>query len=204
MVKAASEMMRGMTQSESSEVERVHAAWERIERWYAENAPEWELPGGTSDADIDELEQQLDVTFPAAFRASLLRHDGIPDPWWPQGELESVEGIRSSWESWTNLLEDGSFDEANGFVEDNPALKRSWWWRGWVPIDRDGASNGACLDLDPGPAGRVGQVIDMDHEVGPSGPHYEDFAAYLEETAEALEDGYYIVNDDQLDEYCEE
>lgn len=59
--------------------------------------------------------------------------------------------------------------------------------------------NGATVDLTPGTAGSVGQVIDMDHEVGASGPIADDIVDYLEQLAAAL-DKYQIVDGEQVEE----
>ncbi len=35
---------------------------------------------------------------------------------------------------------------------------------GWIPFADDGGGNPYCLDLTPGPAGRVGQVVQLEHD----------------------------------------
>ena len=40
---------------------------------------------------------------------------------------------------------------------------RSWWWHPeWIPLLRSESGVRLCLDLAPGPAGQVGQMIQLD------------------------------------------
>jgi len=179
-----------------SQVERVNAAWDRIEKWFSEKAPDMELGAGAGAADITALETHIGVALPEELKASLMRHNGVEN--WTKGELLSTEGIKREWSCWAGLVDDGTFDDCTG--EENDCLQKCWFDKSWIPIDADGGGNGACLDLNPGSKGTVGQIIDMDHEVGASGPQFADFAAYLEETAKMLEGGKYSVEDGYLEE----
>ena len=180
-----------------SAVERVNKAWDRIDAWYAKNAPDWTLPGGATDAEIDALAAHLKLTFPEEFRVSLKRHNGIPEGQWPKNWLNPVKEIQSEWDSWTELCKK---DESMEATEKSDAYQNKFWCEGWVPIDSDGGGNGFVMDLAPGPKGREGQILFFDHESGPDGPRFQDFAGYLEEIANELEKGRYVVNDDFLEE----
>ena len=179
-------------------VERVNKAWDRIDAWYKKNAPSWELPKGATDAEIDELAKHMNLTFPEEFRVSLKRHNGIDEGQWPKSCLNSIERIKSEWDVWTDLLNGGDFDESK--VDSEGVFEPKWWSAKWVPIDADGAGNGSVMDLAPGPKGKMTQILDMDHETGPSGPLYPDFPAYLEDMANKFEKGNFAVEDDYLEE----
>ncbi|GAA0595167.1 SMI1/KNR4 family protein [Streptomyces crystallinus] len=175
----------------------VASVWEDIEQWYAaQGGPHLLLPPAR-DEQIDSVEATLGVQLPEEVRTSLRRHDGTADGGWPKGRLLSCDGILSETGVWRELLADGTFDDLKGFHSGGKALKPGWWNTGWVCVDADGAGNGSALDLSPGPEGKVGQVIDMDHEVGPSGPIAGDFVGYLRDIAARLEefsvvDGQYV------------
>ncbi|OAR22076.1 hypothetical protein A8W25_29910 [Streptomyces sp. ERV7] len=175
----------------------VAAVWEDIERWYAaQGAAHLILPPAT-DEQIASVESTLGLQLPEEVKASLRRHDGSADGGWPKGRLLSCDGILSETAVWRDLLADGTFDDLKDFHSGGKALKAGWWNTGWVSVDADGAGNGSVLDLAPGPEGKVGQVIDMDHEVGPSGPIASDFVGYLTDVAARLEefsvvDGEYV------------
>lgn len=166
----------------------VAAVWDDIERWYdAQGAARVLQPPATQEQ-IAAVESTLGVELPAQVKASLRRHDGTPDGGWPKGRLLSCDGILGETGVWRSLLADGTFDNHKDFHSGGDALKPGWWNTGWVCLDADGAGNGSVLDLSPGPAGKVGQVIDMDHEVGPSGPLANDFVGYLTDVAARLEE----------------
>ena len=63
-----------------TDTERVNLAWDKIERWYSQNAPktsEWTLSSGASLSSIQDLENHLNIPLPEAFKASLERRNGI-------------------------------------------------------------------------------------------------------------------------------
>ncbi|MFX0538413.1 SMI1/KNR4 family protein [Ornithinimicrobium sp. Y1847] len=168
----------------------VDAVWDRIEAAFEAAGLADDLQPGASPEAIAEVEEHLGVKMPEDLRASLARHDGCYDSW-PTGSLLGTRGIRSEADVWNELLADGTFDasaehDAGG---GSGAVGQGWWRRGWIPLDADGAGNGAVVDTDPGPQGQVGQVLDMDHEVGPSGPKHDSVLAYLRDLAEQLESG---------------
>ena len=171
-----------------NETERVIAAWEKIEQWYTQHASNLTLPEGASDADIQALETHLDLQFPEPFKASLRRHNGSENERWPKVRLLSLKGIQDESKVWNSI----KFDE-EVTVEDG-TLEETWWSKKWVPIDADGGGNGSCLDLGPGPNGKVGQIIFMDHELGAE-LMYPDYAAYLETIATDLEANKYVVTE---------
>ena len=67
------------TEPDAATVARVDAAWERIEKWLADYAPAAlvSLRPAAGATQIDDLQRQMAVTFPADLVASLRRHDGV-------------------------------------------------------------------------------------------------------------------------------
>ncbi len=171
-----------------AQIERVNAAWDRIEKWYAEKIPDCELGAAAAAADITSVETHLGLTLPEELKASLMRHNGVG--YWPSAELLSADRIKDEWDVWAGLIDDGTFDGLSG--DDDDRLQKCWYDKKWIPIDADGCGNGACLDLNPGPKGTVGQILNMDHELGPK-LIFQDFAGYLESVAAKLEAGKYRV-----------
>lgn len=176
----------------------IHELWDQIDAWYAENAPEEQpLNDGASDDDIARVESILGVQLPDEIKASLRRHDGSDEECWATGTLASCEDMISDTEIWREIEAKHADDAA--FVSESPELKEGWWRDGWVMIDRDGAGNGNAVDLDPSDQGSHGQLIDMDHEVGPS-LSYANYVEYLEDCLAELQkgrwdDGYYLHSD---------
>ncbi len=165
----------------------IKTAWDAIEQWYSTNGIADQLnPPATPEA-IDALATQLGVTLPDQLRESLLRHDGAPEGSWPRGELLSCERIVNETADWRQLLADGELADRTP-SEPSPQMAPVWWHQSWLCLDSDGGGNGAVMDLAPQGDGTVGQILDMDHEVGPSGPREPDLAAYLNTVGGELDD----------------
>ncbi len=75
---------------------------------------------------------------------------------------------REDWMDEDDLLETEEevffgFDQR---VRCNPP-DRGWWWHpGWIPLLRNDGGVRLCLDLAPGPAGQLGQIIQLDFDSG--------------------------------------
>lgn len=184
----------------------ITAIWERIEAWYEKQGASHLLNAGASEEAIADAEKQIGVEFPRELRESLMRHNGTggEQNWsgWPNGALLNVEGIVNETSTWRQLTGDGVFDEHREFDGSlgSQKIKLGWWNDGWIHIDADGAGNSTVIDMNPGPEGSVGQVIDMDHEVGPNGPNNKSFVDYLRELADDFEKGEYIFAEDDIHE----
>lgn len=169
----------------------INDQWERIETAFADSGIRHALNDPASPEAIDALEAELGLTLPDELRDSLLRHDGTTDGDWPYGALLGTDGIQAEAKVWRELVEDGTFDDAADHDASNGqgSVKPGWWNVGWIPLDADGGGNGSVVDTDPGENGVVGQVLDMDHEVGPSGPRFASVTEYLKDIADRIESG---------------
>ena len=65
--------------------------------------------------------------------------------------------------SGKRLLEQGEFEDRDSDPE--CGIKTGWWRLGWVPFVSNGRGDHLCLDLDPDADGKVGQVIEVSHDV---------------------------------------
>lgn len=174
----------------------VDAAWDRIERWLVANQPEAfaALRPGASAADLDAVESALGVQLPAAFRASLQRHDGqtFDGPWLVDGgQLCAIADALDEWTSWKEMLDAGDLDGFEIDARPAPQVGGDTWWRpGWIPITaHDG--DYLVLDLDPAPGASVGQVFAFSHETGLGRLAAPDFATWLSIWADELEAGVF-------------
>lgn len=178
-------------QEDNLEAATIGAVWQRIEAAFEAAGIADDLnPGATPEA-INQTESALGLSLPDELKESLLRHNGSVEGSWPKGELLSLERIEGEARVWRELLADGTFNDASDFdgSQGSNKLKNGWWNNGWIPLDADGGGNGAFVDADPGPSGTLGQVADMDHEVGPNGPLFDSLSEYLADIAATLESG---------------
>lgn len=169
----------------------INDQWERIEAAFTAAGIRHALNDPASPEAIDALESELGLTLPPELRESLERHDGTTDGDWPGGALLGVNGIQGEAKVRRELVEDNTFADAADHDASNGkgSIKPGWWNLGWIPLDADGGGNGKVVDADPGENGVVGQVLDMDHEVGPSGPYFGSVSDYLKDIADRIESG---------------
>ena len=175
-----------MVSKDTSAVERVNKAWDRIDAWYAKNVTDWTLPRGASDEEIDDLAKHLNLTFPEEFRVSLKRHNGVESGKWAgfKSYLLSIQDIIEEWDGWMAPKRDGTHDEYE--IAKSDIWKEEYWCEGWVPIDiEDGY--GLVMNLAPGPKGRLTQIIIFNMDVGPEEVIHPDYPSYLRlETSKRL------------------
>jgi cell wall assembly regulator SMI1 len=142
--------------------------WTKYEVWLGNEFSQGQqgLNQGATEDEIAALEAVLGARLPDDYRSLLRIHNGQkPDSvgllW--SDEFLSTSRILSEWQVMMKLLDEGQFLHRS---ESSPehAIKPDWWNPLWVPITSDGSGNLACLDLSPGSAGTIGQVIDFDHE----------------------------------------
>ncbi len=189
-------------------MDTVEALWRQIETWLSIHAPHaWHmLRPGASQWEIQEAEVALGITFPEHFKASCRIHDGgyIIDLV-TEMSIFSLKDIVAEWQMFQELEEVGTWSDAGipyYFTEhvtrsgwQTGPIQPVWWHQRWIPFGRDRAGNHCCLDLIPALGGSVGQVIDRDHEAGPSCVLAASFLEVLSTFASDLEAGTYVDTD---------
>lgn len=171
--------------------------WTRLESWLSSNAPELVdqlRPGADADA-LASLEHELGVTLPDDVRASLAVHDGTEESAGLVGgwDLLPVEIIASEARLMRGMVEDGAFGEATANA--HPKLAGPWWNPAWLPIVSSGSGHFLCVDLAPGPEGRVGQVVLFLHDAPERYVVAPSYRAWLEAVVRDLESGAYTRED---------
>ncbi|AQW48446.1 SMI1/KNR4 family protein [Streptomyces violaceusniger] len=175
-------------------MDEVRESWRRIERWVASERAlppvEEMFNPPVAVAEIDAAERALGHSFPVSYRASLLVHDGqietgyVPHQWLPNGMYlltlrETVALWREERAAETRFDNEGDFqvmeedtDESDR-VRDFPTVAAA----GRLPIAQLEGISYMYLDLVPGPADDLGQVIYTRDECSFSvaGPHFADF-----------------------------
>ncbi|WAS99180.1 ankyrin repeat domain-containing protein [Nannocystis punicea] len=185
----------GSPTPDESAASRVAALWRGIDGWCRGNAvpchPSLQEAGPAEAARIEALEQALAAALPADFRAHLLRLGGRPRVPFYAYECLDVEAILSRWQELERSRKGGRFAAAEPLELDRDAeeVQCQWWHRGWVPFAQDGGGNLYCVDLDPGPSGRRGQVIQWETHRGPVRPLARSFVDFLAEYLDRLESG---------------
>ena len=158
----------GINYKQTQSASTMDKLWLALESWLSRHLPEVlaDLNDGCSEKELSELERRLDCKLPEDFKAFYRRHNG------QKGEttglflgLEfiSTANLYSEWATWRDLtLEDEEIAtaiESESFPQD--AIKTLYINLKWIPIARDWTGNHLGIDLDPGPTGTVGQVINF-------------------------------------------
>ena len=169
------------------------------------------LRPGASEGEIQQAEVVMDITLPGDFKASCRIHNGgyVMDLVTEMTML-SLEDIVAEWQMFKELEEGETWSDAgipyyfqeDGLEWQTGPIQPVWWHQRWIPIGRDRAGNHCCLDLIPAQGGSVGQVIDRDHEVGPSRVLASSFLEVLSAFAQDLETGRYVDTETGLERKC--
>ncbi len=173
----------------------IQTLWERIDIWFRTKALSvWDPSSsvGVSEEEIAHAEAALGVTFPDDFKASYRIHDGgCPFPPW-----EKAMTLTDIVETWKMLKENWEQGYDEDFPEEPPGPVQSSHWRlKWLPFIWSGyGGEYVCLDLDPAPAGQVGQVILRTHESEPARYIASSFEVWLAAFANDLKARKYIAD----------
>lgn len=123
------------------------------------------LNEGAKYLDIYMLEKELKMKLPDDLKASLLIHNGTDKEMMDDGfSLLSTEYIKDEYDTWNDLLKDGTFKESDKIVVNDKRIKKKWFDKTWIPVTTDGSGNNHCLDMAPAKDGVAGQVITLWHD----------------------------------------
>ena len=167
---------------------RVATSWKVIEAVLKEHAHSayQALRPPTSMNSIRKLEAQIGTTLPQSFVSSLRIHDGMHHGpvFCNYHFLLSVRGISE----WWRICMDNPWDRPGPRYYHSKRIKGELRWRAaWLPIAQDDGGNLLGIDLDPGPAGSVGQVFNWNNYGAPTPKVLTDsYAAWLHLIAEEL------------------
>ncbi len=177
----------------------IDQLWQRIEAgWRLQTLPTGQsLTPGASEQAIEEVERLLEITLPEAVRASYRRHNGgYSMELASEMDVLSLADMVDWWQILEKLLHDPNWIGQPPYYFTPEAIQAGWhmdpiqpiWWhRRWIPFASDLTGNLSCVDLAPAAGGTVGQIIDWDHECGPSRVLFPSFAQLLAALAEQVE-----------------
>lgn len=184
-------------------METVQFHWRRIEDYLSNYAPHacQMLRPSVSETDIHQAEITLGIVFPKDFKASYRLHNGgYTINLVTEMQIRPLEKIVSDWLTFKELEEFGTWDDlipyyfTEGIIHSGwqtGPIQPQWWHPKWLPFGMDRAGNFCCLDLAPAPGGIIGQIIDWDHETGPSHILTSSFLDLLSTFVSDLETGKY-------------
>jgi cell wall assembly regulator SMI1/predicted DNA-binding WGR domain protein len=178
----------------------VAASWRRIDAWLTQNAPSLMAKMGmpAKPEAIAEAERSLRLELPDAVRASYLIHDGSGEvSIFPSGDYLSLDEMLVQYKVWKELVEEGSWDDEES-EPDGPIQKVHYHLK-WIPLTHNGGGDHTLIDLAPAEGGKVGQLIDFSHEMGPEGIAGIGLAEYLAYLADGLEAGAGVLDETYIE-----
>jgi cell wall assembly regulator SMI1/predicted DNA-binding WGR domain protein len=178
----------------------VEASWKRIEAWLTKNAPALmaKMGKGASQESIVKAETVLGVEFPDAVRASYAVHDGSGEvSLFPSGDYLSLDEMLGQYKVWKELVEEGSWDDEES--EPEGPIQKVHYHLKWIPLTHNGGGDHTLIDLAPAEGGKVGQLIDFSHEMGPECVAATGLAEYLAYLADGLEAGAGVLDETYIE-----
>ena len=170
----------------------------RLDRWYAAHLPadRYVFNPPATDSALDRFEKAVGAALPPSYRQLYKWHDGENDdrsghfyglPLLPLKEAEN------QWRMAAKLLAyfKGNRYPLPGGAWPEGAVDPAYINPRWIPLTHDGSGNHIGIDLDPWPAGRVGQVILYGRDEDVKVVLAESLGKFLGWVADLLEGGKY-------------
>lgn len=198
----------------------VADSWKRIEAWLDAHLPPYKhtLRPGLSKKDLAKFEKAVGMPLPEDVRQSWRIHDGqcaLPDDVFEAllkeddetapdnfigvvfgDSLLDFESALKEWRSWTKIA-DENYSDVDEWQTSSPggAVQRRYATRGWIPLGTLGSSDVDYfgVDLNPGPNGVVGQVINFGRNEENKYVLATSWARFLSDVADELEAGNFAV-----------
>jgi cell wall assembly regulator SMI1 len=176
-------------------------SYDRLERWLAAFRPQilTNLQPPADDGTLATLEARIGASLPSSFLDLYRWRNGQRDPrqsgpFYGLAFL-SIADVLEQWESWNQIIADEPDLVADGSSVEPGVVKELYANRLWIPFVHDWGGNHIGVDLDPGPNGRVGQVINFGRDEDTKyvlGKTVDDF---VDRIATELEAGNFILDD---------
>jgi len=163
--------------------------WKRLENLYSKYSPDIlaDLMPGASKEEFDGLEKLLKIQLPQSFWLVYLIHNGqtgIAAPALVDWYLLPIKSIQKQWLLMSKLLDQGAL---NAEATAKGPVQPVWWKTSWIPVGASGGGDFQCLDLDPAPGGKAGQIVTFLHTDGERCVAASSLLSWMDDCAKKFE-----------------
>lgn len=145
--------------------------WRLLEQAYQECQPD-KLRGlnkPITPQELTEAQKKIGIRYPQEFLELVKIHNGSDNDasFFGAWNFEDVKSLAGTWEFLNDNLEDswGDFtEEDHQKVQAGPGVKKLWYNKRWIPVLNNSSGDSVCIDYDPAPGGKLGQVIIFWHD----------------------------------------
>ena len=151
------------------------------------------LRPGANEAALGAFEAATHLTLPAEVREWFREHDGqTTEAGLAAGfhflSLVEAQKLMDDWAATRAKLGDSIKDLDRGCSSNPPkAIQRKYSLAGWIPLMRDREGNAIGIDLEPGPNGTAGQIINFGRDEDDKYVLFSSAAELLQWLASELE-----------------
>ena len=193
-----------------------------IKDWLTIHSPQTlaHLNGPASHAQIDEVEAQIGMSLPPAFKEFLTRHDGEDGETWL-----ALFGDGNQLLSCQAIVDQYTLDQELGLRFYNPEMGTIAFWKDrvarnvirikgtvkplvlhpkWIPLTCMNGNVFRYIDFDPAPGGTPGQIIEVDPECCSYQVLASSFDELLDHYLAQLLRGEFVVDNEEYVESREE
>lgn len=178
----------------------MKTSMERLEEWLETNLPEVhaDLAAGCTEVAIAEFEMLVGKAFPEGLKDLYRAHDGQrgatnTGPFYGLIFLP-IADAKNHWAAWKKIVDETSPEDMKGASMFSKSamvggVKEIYANKYWIPFAYDHGGNHLGVDLDPGPRGTFGQVINFGRDEDEKFVVASSVARFLEWLADQLESG---------------
>lgn len=184
----------------------VKAAWNRLERWCGRCLPRLlkNFNSGATTMQVQSFERAIGRELPNDVRESYAIHNGQAREGEPTGlifglPILPLARVLKEWKAWRPVERHNAEFRARQQSFPNGAIQLDYTNPGWIPLTLDWSGNHIGVDLAPGSKGTLGQVIVFGRDEDKKFVAAPSWAAFLNDIADELERGNYLMDDEQRD-----
>nr|WP_275936316.1 SMI1/KNR4 family protein [Sinosporangium album] len=172
-----------------SATRRVEAAWIRLERWLASNAPRTysDLAPPAAPRELARFERSMGLRLPDDLKASLMRHNGVIQGSGSLfGMMYAPMSAQEIYDAWHALCENGEAEAGYPDANDTDIAPEAYWWHpSVIPFAQDTGGDHLVLDRE----GHVGEFFNDEGLIFADNAGHSSYVSLLERVAKSLESG---------------